>query len=89
MPASRDQNRVTSIQAKWNADGTTPIVILADPVTHAMMINLGTTGSDLGNHNAARDANFVTTMLGVSRTDGTTVVPLFCTSGGNLLIDNT
>lgn len=87
--ASRDENQVTSILAKWRNDGITPLPILANPSTHAMMIDLGTTGSDLGDDNAAKDPNFVSSMLAVSKTDGSTVVPLFATSGGNLLIDNT
>lgn len=87
--ASRDQNNVTTVLGTWANDGVTPIPLLADPVTHAVMVDFGTTGSDLGIEEASRDPNFVTTILGASRNDGVTPVPIFFTSGGSIKLDNT
>lgn len=37
--APRDQNRVTTLIATSNADGTTPVPLWADPVTHRLLVD--------------------------------------------------
>ena len=44
--ASRDQNYVPTLLAVSSSDGTTPIKIYADPITHRLMVDIpGTTGT--------------------------------------------
>lgn len=43
--ASHDQNRVTTLLGVSNADGTTPVAIYADPVTHRLLVDLGGGGT--------------------------------------------
>lgn len=42
--ASRDQNRVTTLLAVSSADGTTPVVLWADPVTHRLLVDIASGG---------------------------------------------
>lgn len=42
--APRDANRVTTLLGTSNADGTTPIVIWADPVTHRLLCDVSISG---------------------------------------------
>ena len=37
--AERDENRVTTILGVSNADGVTPVVVWADPVTHRLLVD--------------------------------------------------
>lgn len=48
--AQRDNNRVTTLVAVSNADGTTPVTLYADPTTHRLLVS-ATTGAlgDLSN----------------------------------------
>lgn len=87
--AKRDENRVTTMTAALNTNGTTVINIMADPSIHAIEINDGATGSSSGGTDAIRDQNFVPVLLAVSSVDGVTPVPLFATAGGELLIKST
>lgn len=41
----RDQNYVTSLLAASNADGITPVVLWADPVTHRLLVQSSGGGS--------------------------------------------
>jgi uncharacterized protein YdaL len=43
--ASRDQNRVESLLAVSNADGLTPVVVTADPVTGRILVNAVISGT--------------------------------------------
>lgn len=38
--APRDENRITTLLGTSNADGITPVVIWADPVTHRLLVDL-------------------------------------------------
>lgn len=86
--APRDQNRVPALLGTLNTDGITPTVVYADPATHALNVSDGTTGSDLGGHNAVRDQNRIPALLAVSSADGTTIVPVYTDANGNLMIDS-
>lgn len=71
-----------------NTDGVTPTPVKADPSTHFIMTDDNTTGSDLSDAPAIRDANRVTGLMAVSEVDGVTPVPLYVDSDGKLLIDS-
>lgn len=85
----RDNNQIPTLGAISNLDGVTPAVIKADPSTHAMAVDDGTTGSDLSGDDAKRDNNGYPGALAISETDGVTTVPLYAIlSNGKLLIDS-
>lgn len=87
--ASRDENRVTTLLGTLNTDGETVVAVKADESNHGLLIDMGSTGSDLGGENAIRDANRVPVLLAVSADDGVTPVPVYADSDGKILIDNT
>lgn len=89
--AKRDNNGVTSQLAVSNTDGRTPLKLQADPVTHRVKVNNGTTGSDVSaNTDARRDGNYVPTMEAARSSDGLAPVPLYIDSAtGFLLIKST
>ena len=83
-------SNITTLLATSSADGSTPVVVKADPSTHALEVSDGTTGSDLSGDNASRDQNQVPVFMGVSSTDGKTSVPIYVNqSTGELLIKST
>ena len=77
MQASRDQNRISITMATSNSDGTTAVMLQADPTTHALSADINATGSDLGVNILVRDENGDTVVGAVSSADGVTVVPIF------------
>lgn len=88
--ARKDDNRVNTMIAISNADGTTSSLVSADPITHGLTIDNSIGGSDLTGDNALRDDNRVTTLLAVSSSDGVTPVPLYViAASGSLLIKST
>lgn len=87
--AIKDNNNINTMVGVLNTDGATVSLIKADPISHAIDINDGTTGSDFGGDNATRDSNVVTTLLAVSNSDGLTPVPLYVDSSGLLLTKST
>lgn len=89
MKAERDDNNVPTLIGVLNTDGSTVMQIKANPTTHSLAVNNGTTGTDQGPDHALRDENFVPTQLAVSSSDGVTLVPLYVDSDGRLLIDET
>jgi len=86
--AYRDENSVPTLIAALNTDGITPTRVFANPSTHSLKVNDGTTGSDHGVANAVRDQNNVPVLLAVSSADGVTPVEVYVDSSGNLLIDS-
>lgn len=86
--AKKDGNYVSSLLGTLNSDGRTTIVILADPSTHALAVDDGTTGSDNGPTNVPRDANYVPALLAVSSVDGVTPVVVYADANGKLLINS-
>ncbi len=89
--AKRDPNRVTTLTALLETDGTTIMNLGAEPTTHTLMVDDNTTGSDNGPtpERALRDENYVTTIYAVSSADGETPVALYANADGELLIDHT
>lgn len=86
----KDNNQVPAILGVSNADGTTPLPFKADPSSHAIVMDDGTTGSDLSGDVAVRDNNGNPALMALSETDGITPVPLYANSStGGILIDHT
>jgi len=75
--AKRDNNQVPVMLGVSNADGKTPTPIKIDPTSHTILMENGSSGTDLGGDDAARDNNQVPVMLAVSEDDGETPVPLY------------
>lgn len=87
--ARKDQNYVSTRLATSNADGTTPLNLQANPTTHALDVDDGTTGSDLSGDIAARDQNHIPVILAVSEVDGVTPVAVYIDSSTKkLLVDS-
>lgn len=87
MEAPRDNNHIPVKMGTSNADGVTPIAIRVNPTTHEIMVENGSTGSDLSDEPAVRDENHVPAWMGVSSDDGVTPVPVYVDSvTGKLLI---
>ena len=72
-----------------NTDGATPTRVKVDATTHQLNVSDGSSGSDLGADNAARDNSGVSVLMAVSSADGTTPVPLYVNSSGQLMIKTT
>lgn len=88
MDASRDENSVPTLLGASEADGTTLIRIEADPTTHYLMVENGSTGTDFGPQNSPRDQNSVPALMAVSSADGVTPVVVYANASGELLIDS-
>jgi hypothetical protein len=86
MNAQHDNNNVTTELGVSNADGVTPLKLRANPSTHILDVEGGSTGSDLGNDDAKRDDNYTTCLLAVSSVDGVTPVPLYINAITNKLL---
>lgn len=87
--AKRDDNLVITVMGVLNTDGATPTRLQANPTTHGILISDGTSGTDFGSDNAARDNSGYPVLLAVSNSDGSTPVPLYINSSGQLLIKTT
>jgi len=89
--APRDENRVTTILALSDADGTTiknvPINVAN---SNAIKVSDALTGADFGGNPAPRDGNRIPVFMGVSATDGITPVAVYAdATTGALLIRST
>lgn len=87
--AIRDDNFVAVKTAVLNTDGASIVLIKSGASTHGLKCSNGTSGSDKGPADAQLDDNNSPTWLAVSSSDGTTIVPLYADSNGNLLIQST
>ena len=85
----RDDNRVASMTGVLDTNGTTIVRIKANPTTHIIDALDAETGSDFGGDNAIRDNNGVPVLLALSSSDGTTPVPLYVGSTGQIMIKST
>lgn len=75
--ANRDENRVTTLTAVSNADGTTPLNVYNSSVSvHALKVADATTGTVASAVNAPRDQNTIPVVMAASSADGTTPVTL-------------
>lgn len=84
-----DANGSPSMTAILNTDGATIKRLVAKTSNHSLMVDDNTTGSDNGGTRAAIDSNSRQTLFAVSEIDGKTLVPLYATSGGSLMVDST
>lgn len=86
MQAKFDNNKVPTLLGVSSTDGVTPTRIQVNSSANAVLVDDGTTGSDLSGDNAVRDENGQTVLLAVSSADGTTI-PLYVLNG-KLLINS-
>jgi hypothetical protein len=89
--APRDENRVTTMMALSDANGTTiknvPVNVANN---NALKVSDALTGSDFGGLPAPRDGNYVPVLMGVSAADGITPVAIYGdATTGALLIRST
>ncbi len=84
----RDNNRVPTLLATLNTDGTT-VKSVCVQTNHSLCTSDGTTGSSFASTSADRDDNRVTALWGVSSVDGVTPTAVYCDSNGSLLIQTT
>lgn len=75
--AAKDENSVSTIIGASSTDGKTIVRAEIDPVTHRLLAQDGTTGSDFGTKNASRDENHVPVWIAVSNVDGQTPVEIY------------
>lgn len=87
--APRDNNHVPVELGTSNADGITPLVFKADPVTHRLKVSIASTGSSISITNANRDANRVPVVMAVSKSDNSTPLPIYMDSSTNALLTTT
>ncbi len=89
--AKKDGNYISTALALLESDGTTPINLVVDALTHSLEVDDNSSGSDNGPTpaRALRDGNYVTTLIAVSSADGITPVALYADADGKLLIDHT
>ena len=89
MEAPRDKNKVPTLLATSNADGTTVLPVEANPTNNSLKVDDDTTGSDLSDVPTRRDENKVPAFMAVSDVDGVTPVPVYIDSvTSGLLIDS-
>ena len=89
MSAPRDENRIPVMQGISNADGSTVLPVYGTASNNSLVINDGTTGSDLGPTYDKRDENRKVAFMAVSATDGVTPVPIYVDSITNGLLITT
>ena len=84
-----DGNRIPTLTAALNTDGTTVVCVKANATNSSLKVSDGTTGTDHGTTNAQRDGNHKPVLMAVSSADGVTPVEVYADSSGNLLIQST
>ena len=90
--AKKDENGRNTIIAIDNTDGVSIVPIYADPTTHALHVDDGAGGSDMGNNGgiAMLDENGVAVMTAESSAGDGTLVELYVNnSTGALLVKTT
>lgn len=82
--AKVDQNVVAALIGISDADNVSILRLFADPSTHALSIDDGTTGAPTA-ATSLQDGNGEPTDIAVSSVDNTTVIPLYAASATNAL----
>ena len=82
----RDNNQIPTILGTSNADGITPVLICADPDSHAICAENAATGSDLSDNDANRDDNSVPVLMAVSSADGETPCAVYVNAANNKIL---
>lgn len=85
--AGHDANSVPTLTTVLNTNGSTIVVVKADPTTHALNTADGTGSANNGPTNAKHDQNHVPTLVALSSADGITPVVVYGDSSGHLLIN--
>lgn len=85
--AKRDDNRVPTLLALLDTDGSTLIPIQVNASNNKIKLANGTAGVDNGDGRAMHDGNGVVTMIGVSSVDLTTPVNVYADINGNIKIN--
>jgi len=82
--APRDENRIPTLLVASSADGTTPVPVYADPVTHAICYEVSV-APFAAKSIAPRDGNRIPTALAVSSSDDITPVVVYGNSAANTI----
>lgn len=88
MNASIDESGVRTLLGTLESDGKTPIKVLGNPTNGSVKCIDDTTGTNLGDAVASRDANNTPVMMLTSYVDGVTMFPAAVDINGNLLIQS-
>lgn len=88
--AKRDENGKPMTMGVSKTDGNTPISMVVDPITLAVLANqqgdaLTVTVATIDKH----DQNDVPTVYGVSSADGKTLIPIATDNNGRILAQTT
>jgi hypothetical protein len=88
--AQHDQNGKPTITCALQTDGTTVVKVNIDPTSHAVKVDDNITGSDNGNNggNAMIDGNGVPVWTALSSAGDGSLVEVYATSDGKILIDS-
>lgn len=90
VQTKRDNNGYPTAIVASNADGSTPVLLQVNVSNQSLVVNDGTTGSDLSGDNASRDQNNYPVLMGVSSADGVTPTAIYADPAtGALLIKTT
>lgn len=90
VQAKRDENGYLTGLAASNADGVTPVLLQVNISNQSLVVNDGTTGTDLSGNIASRDQNNYPVLMGVSSADGVTPTAIYADPAtGALLIQTT
>ena len=91
--AALDDNGRETITARLESDGSTIVRVCADPLNdNGLCVHNGTTGSDNGGNIAKIDENtrpHASGFFAYSSTGDGTLVAIYATADGKLLIDST
>lgn len=71
--AARDENDVPTLLAASNVDGTTPVRVYADPVTHRLLVDLPTSGGTVTSVSVATANGFAGTVATATTTPAITI----------------
>lgn len=86
--AYKDENSIPTMIGALDTNGQSITRVVADPLTSALEVDDGSTGTNHGPTNAPRDENGIPALQAVSSADGQTPVTLYVNSLGHLLIDS-
>jgi len=71
--ASRDENNIATLIAASNVDGTTPVKVYADPVTHRLLVDLPTSGGSVTSVSVVSANGFAGTVATATTTPAITL----------------
>lgn len=80
-----DSNYVRTLIATADSDGVSPVILYANPTTHALLIDDDSTGVSYGTGQAPRDKNSIPCILAANSSDGITAVSIYAHPAFNAL----